>query len=267
MENDDAVEMHEGSLEAGSEAQADSDVTAAEGGSDQDGCKESQQVSVELNRSEATVEDAGGTDGKAECAVIEEPSSGKADADCLRLFSEKICAIEDAEQRLFSEVRQMHKLYHSEFNGRLKVMNDELEKHRKIDSGRAFDGILAGIAKIYANYELFVEKIPDPETKKEIGYMLMDIEDMLAEYGVERQRSVSGEKWNVLNCRVLKKIPTDDPSKHNTIAKSYGSGFHVGSRFIVDEMVDVFKCGDAKSDDAVSEDGKAASGSILDAEK
>jgi hypothetical protein len=173
------------------------------------------------------------------------PSSAQADllpvdVDCLKWIEERLESITGTEQRLFSEVREMHKLYHSEFAGRLKVMQDELEQYRKIDKGRAYDDILAAIARIYGNNETLAEEVAEPKAKKSIRYMLMDIEDLLGVYGMEKLRSEPGEKRNPRHCQILGRIPTDDPAKHDTVAKSYNSGFHIGNRTVIKEVVDIY---------------------------
>lgn len=162
------------------------------------------------------------------------------DVDCLKQIEGRLESIAGTEQRLFSEVREMHKLYHSEFAGRLKAMQDELEQYRKIDKGRAFDDILAAIARIYGNNETLSDEVAEPKAKKSIRYMLMDIEDLLGVYGMEKLRSEPGEKRNPRHCQILGRIPTDDPAKHDTVAKSYNSGFYIGNRTFIKEVVDIY---------------------------
>lgn len=173
------------------------------------------------------------------------PSSAQADPppvdeDRLKRIEGSLESIAGTEQRLFSEVREMHKLYHSEFAGRLKAMQDELEQYRKIDKGRAYDDILAAIARIYGNNETLADEVAEPKAKKSIRYMLMDIEDLLGVYGMEKLRSEPGEKRNPRHCQILGRIPTDDPAKHDTVAKSYNSGFYIGNRTVIKEVVDIY---------------------------
>lgn len=160
--------------------------------------------------------------------------------DRLKQIEGRLESIAGTEQRLFSEVREMHKLYHSEFVGRLKAMQDELEQYRKIDKGRAYDDILAAIARIYVNNETLEDEVAEPKVKKSIRYMLMDIEDLLSVYGMEKLRSKPGDKRNPRHCQILGRIPTNDPAMHDTVSKSYNSGFYIGNRTVIKEVVDIF---------------------------
>lgn len=152
----------------------------------------------------------------------------------------KLAGIADVERRISSEVKEMHKLYHTEFAGRLKSMQDELEQYRKIDKGRAYDDILGALARIYGNNETLADEVDDPKAKKNIRYMLLDIEDLLGVYGMSKLRSSPGEKRNPRHCQILNRIHTDDPEKHDTVAKSYNSGFYIGNRTVIKELVDIY---------------------------
>lgn len=146
----------------------------------------------------------------------------------------------EASKKTFTELREIHKLYHNEFAGRLKSMQDELDAYHKVDQGHAFDGILSAIARIYGNNETLVDEIADPKTQKHVKYMLLDILDLLEEYGVQRLKSNPGDKRNTRHCQVLERIPTDDPALHDTIVTSHNSGFYMENRTIIKEMVDIY---------------------------
>lgn len=139
-----------------------------------------------------------------------------------------------------SEIHELHRLYHNEFAGRLKSMQDELDRYHDADRGNAFDGILSAIARIYVNNESLTDEISDPKLKKSVKYMLLDLSDLLEEYGVQRLRSEAGDRRNVRHCQIVKRIPMDDPEKHDTIAVSRSTGFYKGNRTIIKELVDVY---------------------------
>ena len=146
----------------------------------------------------------------------------------------------EASKKTFTELREIHKLYHNEFAGRLKSMQDELDAYHKADRGHAFDSILSAIARIYGNNETLIDEIVDAKTQKHVKYMLLDILDLLEEYGVQRLKSNPGDKRNTRHCQVLERIPTDDPTLHDTIVASHNSGFYMENRTIIKEMVDIY---------------------------
>lgn len=155
-------------------------------------------------------------------------------------INQRLANIESSEQRVFSEIREMHKLYHSEFAGRLKSMQEEIDYYRKIDKGRIFDDILFVIAKIYCDNESLEEEVQEPKAKKSIRYLLMDLEDLLQLYGVQLLKSKPGDKRNPRHCQVCERIATDNPTLHDTIAKSYNTGAYIDNRTIIKELVDIY---------------------------
>ena len=207
--------------------------------SDEEAVPESDQTS---EVTEAPTEDAmaseAGSNAKPPADTPKEAT--ETDAVGLEQIGQKLDGIANTEQCIFSEVREMHKLYHTEFAGRLKSMQDELEQYRKIEKGRVYDDILAAIARIYGNNETLADEVAEPKAKKSIKYMLLDLEDLLEVYGMGKLRSAPGEKRNPRHCQILNRIPTDDPEKHDTVAKSYNSGFYIGNRTVIKELVDIY---------------------------
>lgn len=139
-----------------------------------------------------------------------------------------------------SEIHELHRLYHNEFAGRLKSMQDELDRYHDADRGNTFDGILSAIARIYVNNESLMDEISDSKTRKNVKYMLLDLSDLLEEYGVLRLKSETGDKRNVRHCQIVERLPTDNPELHDTIAASHSTGFYKGNRTIIKELVDVY---------------------------
>lgn len=158
----------------------------------------------------------------------------------LQQIKTAITEISAAAQRSTTEIREMHKLYHNEFASRLKSMQDELDQYHNADRGRSFDGILSAIARIYSNNETLIDEIVDPKTKKHIHYLLLDLLDLLEEYGVSKIKSNVGDKRNTRHCQIVERIPTGDPTLHDTIAASHNTGFYKDNRTIIKELVDVY---------------------------
>lgn len=158
----------------------------------------------------------------------------------LRKIDAAVTEISAAAQRSAVEIREMHRLYHNEFAGRLKSMQDELDQYHSADRGKSFDGILSAIARIYGNNETLVDEIEDPKIRKHVRYMLLDLSDLLEEYGVLKIRSDIGDKRNTRHCQIVERIPTENPALHDTIAASHNTGFFKDNRTIIKELVDVY---------------------------
>jgi len=152
----------------------------------------------------------------------------------------KLKDIAETSAKTVGEVREMHKLYHNEFANRLKSMQEELEQYREIDRGRIYDGILGEIAKLYSDNESVIDDIAEAKVAKKINYMLMDIVQILEANGVHRQKSSIGDQRNVRFCQVVERIPTDNPSLHDTVAKSRSTGFYKENRALIKELVDIY---------------------------
>lgn len=155
------------------------------------------------------------------------------------IIAQRLEGMEYAAVKTSTEMRELHKLYHTEFAGRLKKMQDELDDYHEIGKGRVFDGILAEIAKLYSDNE----KLVDTLESKQLKFMFMDLLQMLENNGVHVQKSKIGDKRNTKYCQIIEQIVTDDPELHDTVAESLNTGFYVENRTLVKERIhlNVFK--------------------------
>lgn len=154
-------------------------------------------------------------------------------------LSGKIGSIEEQSATAAREMRELHKLYHTEFAGRLKKMQGELDGFHEVGKGRVFDDILKELAKLYSNNAAAVEEIVDEKLRKQLGYMFEDLLQIFEQYGVSTLKSKAGERRNPTHCQVIERIHTDDPALHDTVAKSLSTGFYVDKRTLVKEMIHV----------------------------
>ena len=172
------------------------------------------------------------------------PESASGDDERFEALGARVDGVAKTEERVLAEILELRKLYHNEFAGRLKSMQDELDRYRKVESGRAFDDILRAIAGIYVTYESLPDSVEDLKTKKEIGYLLEDLKDLVGQYGMTASRTDPDQtprpKRDPRRCKVAKRLSTDDPEAHDTVAKSYNTGFQIGNRVVVEEKVDIF---------------------------
>jgi len=172
-------------------------------------------------------------------------------------LSSTVQNIEDSSAKAAKEMYELHKLYHNEFANRLKSMQDELEEYRERDKGRVFDGILGDVAKLYTGYESVLDEIEDTRIKKRMGYMFMDIAQILEASGAAKWKSKPGDKRNAKYCQVVERVPTDNPELHDTIAKSRSTGFYVENRPLVKEFVDLYLFNEKSADKSAESQGGA----------
>ena len=149
-------------------------------------------------------------------------------------------SIEPELGKIFNELHEMRRLYHNEFAGRLRKLEEELGRYHEIDKGRAFDDILRALAGVYRDHELVLESIADENLRKRVSYIFMDLLDILETYGVYRQKSQKGDKRNVRFCHIENRIETENPELHDTVAASLNSGFYIDKRALIPERVDIY---------------------------
>lgn len=170
------------------------------------------------------------------------------DPEILAPLMERIAAVDsgirdvtESENRILAELKEIHKLYRNEYAGTLREVQRENEAYRKVESGRAFDGILESLAMIYVNYETLPDEAGnDTKLSKSIRYLLMDIEELLGEYGMKAVRSQPGDERSYRFCQVRNRIETGDKSLDKKVAHSYNTGFRIENRAVIKESVDVY---------------------------
>jgi len=184
------------------------------------------------------------TDTPVEAAVTEDDAFDQIKLNQIKSSLDHLTScvegIADSSVKTAGEVREIHKLYHGEFAGRLKSMQEELERYHEIDRGRIFDGILTELAKLYSDNSQTVNDITDEKIKKRLRYMFLDMLQILESKGVSKQESKPGDKRNTRHCQVVERIQTDKPELHDTVVLSRSTGFYVENRSLVKEMVDIY---------------------------
>ena len=144
--------------------------------------------------------------------------------------------IEGQSAKIATEIRDIHKLYHGEFAGRLKKMQDELDAYHEIDKGRVYDSILLELANLYSNNE----NLPPKLENKQLKYMFLDLLQVLEGNGVGVQKSKPGDERHSKYCQIIEQVTTDDEGKHNTVISSENTGFYVENRPLVKERVRIY---------------------------
>ena len=148
--------------------------------------------------------------------------------------------IKQLSDRIFSELREIHKVCQNFIAGSLVKAEEELDTYHSIDRGRAFDDVLRNIASVYIDYEDLPEIVGNEKARKRIGYMLADILQVLESYGVEIQKSTHGEERKLRLTKTAECIETDDPKLYGKIARSKRTGFRRGNDALIKELVAVY---------------------------
>ena len=148
--------------------------------------------------------------------------------------------VKQLSDRIFSELRDIHKVCQNFIAGRLVKAEEELDTYHSIDRGRAFDDVLRNIASIYIDYEDLPEFVGNEKARRRINYMLADILQVLESYGVEIQKSTQGEERKLKLTQTAERIETDNPELYGKIARSKRPGFRRENDAIIRELVAVY---------------------------
>ena len=146
----------------------------------------------------------------------------------------------DETKETTSEVKAVRRLYHNNYAKQLSSMQAELDDYHKIDKGRVYEPILRDIAHVVVNSYFVVDNIADEKVRRSFAYVIDELIQTLDDYGAHMQKSEPGEKRNPHYCQIIHKIPTNDPSLHDTIKESHAIGFYVENRPLIREQVDVY---------------------------
>ena len=104
-----------------------------------------------------------------------------------------------------------------------------------------FNPILRSIATIYVEYQsLLDENGLSEQAGRNLDSLFEELRDILEENGAEIIRSEVGTVRQNKVCKVIKKIPTGDKAKHNTIAHSRKPGVVRDRTVLYHEYVDVY---------------------------
>lgn len=149
-------------------------------------------------------------------------------------------SMKQLSDRVFSELREIHKVCQNFIAGSLVKAEEELDTYHSIDRGRAFDDVLRNIASIYIDYEDLPEIVGNEKARKRINYMLADILQVLESYGVEIQKSIQGEERKLRLTKTAEYIETDNPELYGKIARSKRTGFRRENDALIKELVSVY---------------------------
>ena len=156
---------------------------------------------------------------------------------------QSVAEIREASYKSAQSMREMHRLLHEEFAGRLRDMQQELDDYRKKERGFIYDGILAEVASLYCEGLPIVDEINDKvdaTLHKKMRFHFERLYDLLESYGATLLHSAVGDKRNPRHSQVMHRVSTTDPELHDTVACSLSAGYYIDNRTLVKEKISVY---------------------------
>ncbi len=120
-------------------------------------------------------------------------------------------------------------------------MQHDLDELKRRVSGEQLIPVLKEISEMYVDYIFLTEcDLPEAEIKKNLRMMFSQMEDFFEENGADVCVSQTGCPRKSRSCRIASKILTDDPEKHNTVARSRKPGIIKDKTILQPEYVDLY---------------------------
>ncbi|HAE16208.1 MAG TPA: hypothetical protein DCG51_06625 [Erysipelotrichaceae bacterium] len=170
-----------------------------------------------------------------------ESGQGTAFEERLKALENAIGVIGDKQDR---NDRQIAQTLRENANFQIQVrqgMQKDLEELREQLNGEQFTPLLKMISQIYVEYQvLFEDKGMEERTRKNLTSLFSDLEEILEEYDAEVVVSQEGTIRKPRATKIIEKIATGDPQKHNTVARSRKPGVVKGKMILYPEFVDVY---------------------------
>ncbi len=147
-------------------------------------------------------------------------------------------------QKQESNERKLAQALRENANFQIQVrsgMQHDLDDLKKRVSGEQLIPILKEISEMYVDYIFLTEcDLTAEEMKKNLSYMFSQLEDLFEENGASVLVSSEGSPRKNYCCRVVEKIPTADPDKHNTVARSRKPGIIRDKTVLQPEYADIY---------------------------
>ncbi|MCL1996516.1 MAG: hypothetical protein FWG63_09945 [Defluviitaleaceae bacterium] len=170
-----------------------------------------------------------------EPALPDSNQSGQGNKGDKELY-QTIAQLSHSTKNIEQELRQMHKLYHHEFQKMLAGMEKELKDYRDARAGLIFDSILGDISKLYADNMDLLENDPSGN----IASLFDDMLSILEGYGVNMHKSKEGDARDLYCTQIRQKVDTAEKPKHGLVAASHGIALSKEKRAFVKERVDIY---------------------------
>ena len=139
-----------------------------------------------------------------------------------------------------TELRELRKLYHNYYASVLTKREEELEHYHAIEKSTIHDDLLRELAAIYAGNLSLCDRVDDAQIAKQLRNMFSDLLQLMESFEAEQHLSQTGDPRSPRYCRIIHKVPTDDPELNDKVAKSLSPGFYIKNRPLIKEDIDVY---------------------------
>ncbi|GEM_PF-5759941 len=182
------------------------------------------------------------------------------DANIEKVITELIDKVEIVTKNQDRNDKQITKTLRENANFQIQVrqgMQKELDDYKKVEKKEVFVPVLRDLAMTYVGYKASISSKIDEmlngeqdemeELLKKIGQlqqlvdtMFDELQEILEDNGAEIVNSTPGEVRKARQCKIMRKIPTGNPSLHDTIARSTRDGVILGRQVLCNEYVDIY---------------------------
>lgn len=165
---------------------------------------------------------------------------------------DKLDKVLESQQQLLERLEALDALFnarimHTEHEEKIvDQMHKELQKYKEDMYSQLVRPILLDVIEVRDSImRLAAAYLAKPEGEQNIPNKTFsdyayDLQDILEKNSVEIYRSKSGDDFNPIKQRVIKKVPTNDESLHGKVAESLSCGYSYNGRTISAEKITVY---------------------------
>lgn len=200
------------------------------------------QESSDLNEKSAETNSAVSEESEPACVNCEDTEENQT----------RLSDIKAGLDSLSHQVEELNKLFAQKISYSVheeKIvdsMHKDLEKYKQDMYAQIIKPILMDVIDIRDSIlRMSAEYLKKPEEEQAVpnkifaGYAL-DIQDVLERYGIEVYRNESESPYIPVKQRVLKKIQTNDESRHGLVAESLSCGYSYNGKVMMPEKIHLY---------------------------
>ena len=125
-------------------------------------------------------------------------------------------------------------------------LHSELQYYKEDQASRFINQVMKAVIKVRKDMlkrtaSQSWEEMSVAELKREYGYVVDDLTDLLEQQNIDPYVSEVGERFDASKHQVQKMIPTDDASLDKTVAQSVSEGYTKNGKVLIVERVALYQ--------------------------